>query len=294
MTLRKYDFRSQFSEEGCSPRERRYAQQLVELRSGNARSEHSQSTLGNRRWCDWPVRQIESKRTIRCFGLPGLVILSMGIAQGSSQIESKQAPRDISSNTDPNSGFWRGVPAIFAGSDANGNSVVGYRTEIRSRWTRENLYFLFICPYVQLDLKPDPITDAETYGLWHWNVAEVFIGSDFRNIRRYREFEISPQGEWTDLDVNLDTPHHEDGWVWNSGFKVSARIDQAAHRWYGFMQIPYSSVDSRPALAGNRLRVNFFLSEGTRSNHKAIKWQSTHQRTFHVPEVFGVLRLVQR
>jgi hypothetical protein len=123
-------------------------------------------------------------------------------------------------------------------------------------------------------------------------VAEVFIGSNFENIRRYREFEISPQGEWTDLDINLDAPHHEDGWVWNSGFKVSARIDPVNHRWYGFMQIPYSSVDSRPALTGNILKVNFFLSEGAGLNHKAIAWQPTHRSTFHVPEVFGVLRLV--
>ena len=56
-------------------------------------------------------------------------------------------------------------------------------------------------------------------------MAEVFIGSDFKNIRRYKEFEISPQGEWVDLDINLDAPRHEDGWVWNSGFQASARID---------------------------------------------------------------------
>jgi len=73
--------------------------------------------------------------------------------------------------------------------------------------------------------KPDPTMSAETNELWKWDVAEVFIGSDFENIRRYREFEISPQGEWVDLDIDLDAPRHEDGWVWNSGFKVSARID---------------------------------------------------------------------
>lgn len=76
---------------------------------------------------------------------------------------------------------------------------------------------------------------AGTNELWNWNVAEVFIGSDFKNIRRYKEFEISPQGEWVDLEINLDTPHHEDGWVWNSGFTVSARIDPAAKVRYGFM-----------------------------------------------------------
>jgi hypothetical protein len=38
---------------------------------------------------------------------------------------------------------------------------------------------------------------------------KCFIGDDFKNIRRYKEFEVSPQGEWVDLDVNLDNPPHE-------------------------------------------------------------------------------------
>ena len=79
--------------------------------------------------------------------------------------------------------------------------------------------------------------------------------------------------------------------MWNSGFKVSARIGPA-NVWYGFMQIPYSSVDRRAPTAGNVLRVNFFLSEGAGPHHKAIAWQPTRQPTFHVPEAFGTLKLV--
>jgi len=217
----------------------------------------------------------------------------MSLLARPSQIESKHSSRDIAANTDPNSAFWRAVPAIFAESDSSGNEVTGYRTEIRSRWTKRNLYFLFICPYEQLNLRPSPKNDVETNELWNWDVAEVFVGSDFRNIRRYKEFEISPQGEWIDLDIDLDATHHEDGWVWNSGFRVSARIDPVAHRWYGFMKIPYSSIDSRSASVGNLLRANFFLSEGPGINYRSIAWQSTHETTFHVPQVFGTLKLIQ-
>jgi hypothetical protein len=80
--------------------------------------------------------------------------------------------------------------------------------------------------------------------------------------------------------------------VWNSGFKVAARIDQAAKVWYGFMRIPYSSVDARPAADGNTLRVNFFRSQGARPNHKSLTWQPTGPGTFHTPEAFGTLKLV--
>jgi hypothetical protein len=155
------------------------------------------------------------------------------------------------------------------------------------------LYFLFICPYEQLNLKPDPKTETETNELWKWDVAEAFIGSDFKNIRRYKEFEVSPQGEWVDLDIDLDAPHHEDGWTWNSGFQAAARIDQATKTWYAFMRIPYGAVDSRPAAVGNTLRINFFRSQGARPNHKQIVWQPTHRPSFHVPEVFGTIKLVE-
>ena len=113
--------------------------------------------------------------------------------------------------------------------------------------------------------------------MWNWDVAETFIGSDFQNIRRYKEFEISPQGEWVDLDINLDSSHREDGWKWNSGFQATARIDRTAKIWYAFMRIPYVAIDPRPAAAGNTLRINFFRSQGVGSNHKAILWQPTHQ-----------------
>jgi hypothetical protein len=228
----------------------------------------------------------------RFAGAACLLALTTGLSIGSDQIASKQAQRDTSADTDPNSRFWRGIPAILAERDGSGNQVPGYRTEIRSRWTGRDLYFLFICPYEQLNLKPGPKTETETNELWKWDVAEVFIGSDSKNIRRYKEFEISPQGEWIDLDIDLDAPRHEDGWVWNSGFQTSARIDQVTKTWYGFMRIPYAAVDPRPANAGNTLRVNFFRSQGARPNHKAIVWQPTQRPTFHVPEVFGTLRLV--
>jgi hypothetical protein len=221
-----------------------------------------------------------------------LLALNAGLCLEPGQIESKHAERDASADTDPNSSFWRGVAPILAERDGSAVLVPGHRTEIRSRWTNRNLYFLFICPYEQLNLKPVPKTETETNELWKWDVAEVFIGSDFKNIRRYKEFELSPQGEWIDLDIDLDAPRHEDGWVWNSGFQASARIDQAAKIWYGFMRIPYAAVDARSAAAGNTLRVNFFRSQGARPNHKAIVWQPTHRPTFHVPEVFGTLRLV--
>jgi DUF1365 family protein len=176
--------------------------------------------------------------------------------------------------------------------DSQGGLEREYRTEVRSRWTKDNIYFLFICPYKHLYLNPKPDAIRETNGLWKWNVAEVFIGSNFQNIKRYKEFEISPQGEWVDLDIDLTNPHHEDGWVWNSGFEHAARMDPSRHIWFAAMRIPFAALDVHDVVAGQQFRVNFFRTEGTPADAKQILWRPTMRKTFHVPESFGLLKLV--
>jgi len=228
---------------------------------------------------------------LRLTAILGCLAVSGILAAAGNQAVSKHAAADVSPDTDPNSAFWRGAPAVYIEKDSFGKPAPGFRTEVRSRWTAGNLYFLFICPYDELYLKPDPRTDVETNQLWKWDVAEAFIGSDFQHIRQYKEFEVSPQSEWVDLDIDLDAPRPEGGWKWNSGFQAVGRIDRAAKRWYAFMRIPFASIDSRPPAAGNLLRINFFLSEGERPNHQGLSWQATGRPSFHVPEAFGSIRL---
>ena len=212
-------------------------------------------------------------------------------ADGPGRIESHQITRDFDLTADPNAAAWRRVRGVFADHGPKGEPVPGHRTEIRSRWTPNNLYVLFICPYETLHLTEKPSVATETNKLWDYDVAEIFIGTDFEHIRHYTEFEISPQGEWVDLDIDRDHPKPEGGWLWNSGFKVKARIDKAKKIWYGEMQIPMKSIDSRPARAGNEMRVNLYRIEGAPPNRIYIAWQPTNSATYHVPEAFGRLIL---
>ena len=155
--------------------------------------------------------------------LLGLVFMFSGLAfPADGIIESTWSKQDAALDTSPASQFWRGAPPVYMEHDSYGKPVARYRTEVRTRWTDKNLYFLFVCPYEELSLKPNPNTKNETNQLWNWDVAEVFIGSEFADIKHYKEFEISPQGEWIDLDVDLHKPHHEDGWTWNSGQPTAA------------------------------------------------------------------------
>jgi hypothetical protein len=209
-------------------------------------------------------------------------------------VVSTYAKQDVPLQLDSASPFWQGSRLVYLEKDSYGKDVPGYRTEVRTRWTKGNLYFLFTCPYEQLHLKPDPNTRQETNELWNWDVAEAFIGSDFSDIQRYKEFEVSPQGEWVDLDINLHNPHHEDGWTWNSGFEALAKIDAQKHLWYAAMRIPFSAIDTRPAAPGNTLRLNLFRSQGPPEHHHEITWQPPMNKTFHTPQRFGVIRLAKR
>lgn len=209
-----------------------------------------------------------------------------------STMTAVEANLDVSLTTDPSAPFWQGTQPVFIATDTFGNPVPSHRTEVRSRWTKDSLYLLYIAPYEQLNLKPSPNTTAETFQLWNWDVAEAFIGSDFDNIKRYKEFELSPQGEWVDLDIDLDKLGDKNAWKWNSGFEVRARIDREHKIWYGAMRIPFSSISGRStAEQGERFRINLFRCQGPQETRHYLAWQPSMSKTFHVPEHFGTLVL---
>src|SRR6185436_11251740 len=153
----------------------------------------------------------------------------------SAVLTSRKAPADVELTADPASAFWRAAQNIATETDYTGNRVANHRMEVQSRWTQKHLYLLFVCQYEVLNLKQGPSTTAETQQLWNWDVAEAFIGSDFANIGRYKEFQVSPQGEWVDLDIDRSGQNRGGGSAWNSGFQVKARIDAANKTWYGEM-----------------------------------------------------------
>src|SRR5580692_6802157 len=112
------------------------------------------------------------------FRVPLVLIARCGSTFAADGVmHSRCANSDPRLDTNPMSSFWRGSEPISMESDALGRTEPKYRTEIRTRWTKQNLYFLFVCPYEELNLTPNPNTLAETNELWNWDVAEVFIGA---------------------------------------------------------------------------------------------------------------------
>jgi hypothetical protein len=226
-----------------------------------------------------------------------LVLLGSRVqAQEPGIFPSYRAAKDHPPDADPNSKFWD-VPGVQIDHGIEGNPEPMLHSEARSRWTKKNVYFLFIGPYVDhLKLKVDPDTKNETYKLWFFDVFELYLGANFDNINLYGEFQMSPQGEFADLDIDatVDKPGWHDERSWSSGFKVAAHIDQEKHIWYGEMQIPIKSRDSRPAKVGNEMRINVYRLQSVPGEEKPhfLAWQPTGEWNPHRPKKFGLLKFV--
>ena len=220
-----------------------------------------------------------------------LIIAATSLAGGPGVITSYHSKADFPLSADPGARQWKNVKGVFAENGPTGVPVPGHRTEFRSVWTDKNLYFLFLCPYETLYSRPDPSTQVETNKLWEWDVAEVFIGWDFENIHQYKELQVSPHGEWVDLDIDVRNPKPEGGWMWNSGFKVKARIDEKRKVWYGEMQIPLDKINPQPPKSGMEMRINLYRIQGPPPERKLVAWQPTGAMNYHVPQAFGKIRL---
>jgi len=205
-------------------------------------------------------------------------------------LESVHADRDFELTADPRAPMWRDAPSVEIARASDGARLAGPPTEVRSRWTTRHLYLAYVCPYDTLTLKPDPDLSAETPRLWTWDVAEAFIGADVDRIGVYREFQVSPQGEWVDLAIDRDNPGDQEGARWNSGVIVKARVDADARVWYGEMRIPFAAIDARPPARGREFRLGLFRLSGTTPRVLHF-WRPSHQPSFHVPRAFGILRL---
>jgi len=205
---------------------------------------------------------------------------------------SKAVKKDFALTADPAKGPWKGVKGVTTAHDRWGKPMTGSRMEIRSVWTPTNLYFLFISQFETQHLKENPSATEETWGLWDYDVVEVFIGHDLENINVYKEFEISPQSEWVDLDVDKTKKQMVD-WKWNSNMKFSNRVDQANKIWYCEMQIPWKAIAVKPAAAGQLFRLNLYRIEGKGEGRKFLAWRPIYAPSYHTPERFGKLRLIQ-
>ena len=151
-------------------------------------------------------------------------------------------------------------------------------------WSSDTLFVRFVARY--RDLYTYPQSNSRLGKLWERDVAEMFIHSPADPPRAYKEFEVSPNGNWIDLDIAPGMGHDL-----HCALKAHASVDQRTSTWTGELYIPTQclTTDFNPQSVW---RVNFFRIEGRGPRRFYSAWRATNtpQPNFHVPEVFGTLR----
>ncbi len=123
-------------------------------------------------------------------------------------------------------------------------------------------------------------------------MVEAFLQPDPARQLHYKEFEVSPNGMWIDLDIgpsNIsgDEPPRD----LQSGMTRSVWLDEEHHTWTAEVAIPMEAL-TRKFDPKAVWRANFFRVEGRSEPRFYSAWQPTKtaQPNFHVPEAFGYLR----
>jgi len=206
---------------------------------------------------------------------------------GASEIVAAHLAGELELDAAHRAAAWSIAAPIIFYTDWQGNNPDPSRqTEVRALWSHQTLYLRFECRYRELFLFNDCDANGRRDHLWDRDVAEAFLQPDPGEQGRYKEFEISPNGMWIDLDI---FPGGRSDLA--SGLQRSVFLDEKALLWVAELAIPMKALTRRlePSAVW---RVNFYRVEGSQEPRTYLAWQptGTPQPNFHVPAAFGTMR----
>jgi alpha-galactosidase len=233
--------------------------------------------------------------TLLPFSSPGRIVTILQESYVSDvQLRAKRSPADFLPDGDLSKPSWKHAQSVEFDYDASGKSrYPEVSTRVASVWTETHIYFSFWCRYDSLNIYEGEDPAVERWQLWDRDVAEVFLNPQPERVNHYYEFEVAPNNQWVDLEIDKTKEPFNDV-SWNSGFEHAVRIDAKNHVWTAEMRIPVSSMNAAAIRPGARWRANFFRAtgKGGDDHRKFLAWSIIPEgKTFHVPTRFGILEL---
>jgi hypothetical protein len=151
-------------------------------------------------------------------------------------------------------------------------------------WTQDHIYIQFHCRFRKIFTYEGGNTHRDR--LWMRDVAEIFIRPDDWETSHYLEFEISPNGDWLDLDISPGKKS-----ILSCEMKSRVTMDAERKTWTAELASP-SACFNRPIQSGETWRLNLFRIEGCEPDRFYSAWIPTHTPlpNFHVPSLFGTIR----
>lgn len=191
------------------------------------------------------------------------------------------------------------LPVSAVLSFADGSVVPPHlHTSIRSAWNESSLFVLFEVTYSRLRLTPENVPrepSGKTLRLWeHSDVVECFIGSNAAATRRYKEFQVAPDGRWIDIAIDQNADTCTGDMLWISGARFRSTVDHPSNCWRAIMDIPWRSLGISPLLH-TVLDCNFYRATGKFHGDELYAWSPTGygDNCFHRAEKFGKLEIVE-
>ena len=207
----------------------------------------------------------------------------------------KRSAVDVAPDGDLSKAFWKNSDFVEFDQDAWGKShYPEVSTRVKSLWTDSYIYFGFLGRYDSLNTYDGEDPAPERWQLWNRDVVEVFLNPQPDRVQHYYEFEVAPNNQWIDLEIDK-TKEPFNSASWNSGFEHATRIDAKKHIWTTEMRIPLAAINVSALRAGAKWRANFFRAagQGGDDHRKFLAWSIIPGgTTFHVPTRFGILEIV--
>ena len=203
------------------------------------------------------------------------------------EIVAKRVEQDFPLSAARPSAEWQLASPISFCADWQGlNADPALLTQVKALWSARTLFLRFECRYRELHVFEDAEPDGRRDHLWDRDVVEAFLQPNAAQERHYKEFEVSPNGMWVDLDI---FPGGRSDL--KSGLQRSTVLDEPQRQWAAELAIPMAAL-SRNFDASAVWRANFYRVEGRREPRQYLAWRPTHtpEPNFHVPGAFGILR----
>jgi hypothetical protein len=87
-------------------------------------------------------------------------------------------------------------------------------------------------------VNPSLALDKSQWGLWDWDVVEVFLGTDPDQPEHYYEFQLSPLGQYFELEIHKPRVQVSRDFV--SGFRHA--VETSGTKWTAHFELPLTRL----------------------------------------------------
>jgi len=210
---------------------------------------------------------------------------------------SKFLAADFVPDGDLTKGVWKDAERVTLGDRMSHKPLAGSETQAASLWTPHYIYLAYWCRYQSLNIYAGEDPAKERWELWNRDVVEAFINPQPERFLHYYEYEVAPNNQWIDLEIDL-SKNPMNSAAWDSHFEHAAKIDAEHKAWTVEWRIPVSSMKASDIKTGDEWRINLYRCDGPGddSHRRFLSWSPLppgKNGSFHQPATFGIVKFVK-